>query len=181
MGTKMKKQSHSAGFGLVEVLAIAVVVSLMAIVGYFVYTAMNKPAPTQNTDTNAVQDAQEPSTSEYAEVKDWGVKVALRDYDKVQFTIRNQEGELASGGRYQGSANPSFKPEFVADDSCEPGLGLYRSMTSSAERTEKKIGDYYYFIAGGPGACSDDPANNPDDQLKTRFLQDFTLQNLSAF
>lgn len=180
----MKTRSRSAGFGAVEIIIVIAVVGLLAFLGYYVYSQQNKPADTQNTQStspNPEQSEQPTSNEGYVEIKEWGVKIALRDYDKVQFELVNQAGS-ASGIEldFESYATPTFKPEFLQDDTCEPGVSVYRSEKSFTDRGQKKIGDFYYTIAGGPGACSDDPENNPDDQLQTRFLKDFTVENISG-
>jgi Tfp pilus assembly protein PilE len=182
----MKKQSHSAGFGVLEIILVVAVVGLLGFLGYYVYSQQNKPADTQNTQTQTDANSEEKTETtqkikEYVEIKEWGLKVALRDYDKVDFKVQNQSGYLPGDEyTYEAVAGPSFKKEFLQDDTCEPGLSLFRSKISFNGRAEKKIGEYYYTVAGGPGRCSDDPENNPDDQLKTRFLQDFTIENVSS-
>lgn len=126
-----------------------------------------------------VATTQTQSASSY-EIKEWGVKIALRDSDKVQFSVEDTGGTL-SNDKYDGTAVPTFKPAFLQDKTCTPGLALYRAKTKfSVDTNQKQIGEYYYQITGGPGSCSADPQHNPDDILKGRFLQDFDIRNISS-
>lgn len=120
-------------------------------------------------------------SNSYYKIEAWGIKVALRDADKVDLKIDDKQGELIGTDPFNGVAEPQFKDSALEDKTCTPGVALYRSKTSfsSFASTEQKVGDYYYVVTGGPGSCSDDPANNPDDQLKTRFLEDFKPSNIS--
>lgn len=169
------KKSRSAGFGVIEIIIIVVVVALIGVLGYYLYTQQNKPAQNQTTTT-------EPTTKKDVTITEWGVKIALRDYDKVNFTVITEAGEAPFGAVFEAVATPSFKPQFLQNKDCAPGLALYRSKVSpvsGSASAEKKIGDYYYFVTGGPGPCSDDP-NSADDKLKARFTSDFTLDNVSS-
>lgn len=188
------KKLDIRGFALVEGLLIVIALALVTGVGYYVYHTQNeenKPQTSQNTSNTQGNESQQASTDSakadnlagYVAVKEWGVKVAIRDAEKVQYTIDNTPNTVISGDTYESHLSPSFKPEALQDKSCTPGVGMYRSKTKFAnvgEDNQKKVGDYYYFVTGGPGACSDNPETNPDDQLKTRFLADFAPKNVTS-
>ena len=175
------------GFGAIEILIVIVVVGLVAGAGWYVLSrnSANDKAQGANTNTqeevnpsDEVQPASEPEpdakdlkTVGFYEIEAWGIKIALRDYDKVQFEVKND-----------GYADPSFRAEFLQDKSCDPGAGLFRTKTKYSDGNgpiQTKVGEFYYHIEGAPGACSSDPENNPDDKLKSRFLDDFTKLDIT--
>lgn len=174
--------SNQKGFGIVGVLLVIVVLAGIGGVGYFVYNSRSDTADEPSTSTSTsnsseTESAPQTQTSvDYIEIKEWGVKVKLRDASKLTATVNNKTGNTPAGA-YEGEWQPEFKSEFLQDKTCDdPGLGLYRSMTNPGSESAKKVGDYYYFITGGPGACG----NDADDALKSRFIQDFTTSNITA-
>ena len=139
----------------------------------------NDTSKASAANTGVVQPDSVTTTNELT-IKEWGVKVKLRDITKVTYTYSGTGGDEFYIGNYEASVTPVMKAEFLKDKDCKVGISMFRSKEKSDTFTQKKIGDYYYWVTGGPGACSNNPGTNPDDQLKSRILQDFTLQNLSA-
>jgi hypothetical protein len=191
------------GFSVIEILIIVVILGLVGTVGWIVYyrqkddkseTNMTNVTPTPVTtdqpktsgDPEPELPFTSPTVTENGEFvfKEWGIKISgIRDYQKVQFKIYTESGVLPTEGSFDAYAVPVFKPEFIRDKTCSPGISLYRSTTtphSTLPPGIKKIGNHYYTWGGGPGPCSKDPDNDPDDQLKRRFLQDIFSTNISA-
>lgn len=181
---------NEKGFGAPTIMLVILIVGVLCLAGWYVYQANNKKdttstqQPAATTEKTSQPSAQTPANTGFYEIKDWNIKIALQDSDKVQFEVKNQSGTVFGSDPYESYADPSFKPAFLKDPSCDPGIALYRSkakFASVSDDNQKKVGDYYYVITGGPGACSNDPQNNPDDQLKNRFLKDMSdIQNISS-
>jgi hypothetical protein len=69
-----------------------------------------------------------------------------------------------------------IKPTSVTDQYCVNfGADLYRQRTPSDRFEAKKIGDYYYYVTGAPGVCSEEPS---DVQLQQNVLIDLNITNL---
>jgi|GEM_PF-1009279 len=179
----MKKNEN--GFGALGVLVIVIVLAVIGFVGWKVWHDKNKKTPVASQTTNQKTNAPTtPSTTQTTtgaiDVQDWGVKVAsLHNSDKLQIKVYNTPGSMAGGlDKYDGYATADFKSGVLKDDeSCQPGLKLFRAKTSFTSGIEqKKIGDYYYAITGGPGACN----NETDNVLRTQFYKDFVVGNISA-
>lgn len=174
---------NQKGFSVLELFIVIVVLGLLGTVGWFIYdrqkseTGSTDEAQTnqqeqsiKDTESTPQTTAQPPVDEGFYEINEWGIKIALHGYDKVQFDVKNQSGHISGFGPYDGYADPSFKSTVLQDKSCEPGVTLYRSKTKFASRDDalKKIGEYYYVVTGGPGSCN----NESDNQLKVRFLHD---------
>ena len=190
----MKKLSrNSAGFSTVEGLLILVIAALIGFVGWYVWHGKN------NTDKayNAVSSANNtPSVSErktnnqpassataklkqqYLEVKDWGVKVKIRNPENVIFDeIKNIGGEDVAGSHYDGYAHASFKDGVFKDKRCSlsTGLALYRSSIKNGA-TGKTVGNYYFWVTGSPAPCG----YEPDNPIPKNFSEDFDGTNVFA-
>lgn len=190
----MSLKSNQKGFGAVEVLLVLILIGILGGVGFYVYNSnkkSNQKADTtstaskaetkvadKSTDTETVKEAD--ANLGYLVIKEWGVKIKLRDSMKVSYTYSAEAGNQAASIDYQSSIKPVIKPEFLQDKTCEVGAGVLRSVSVSADQAQysKKIGNQYYTVTGAPGACSDNPQTNPDDQLKQRILQDLTPANI---
>ena len=117
--------------------------------------------------------------SEFLVITEWGVKLPVSDIDKVSIVVKQESGTLNTGGAYTEVADPSFKTDALQDKKCDPGINLFRSKTvfeGADETSQKKVGDYYYTVAGGPGPCE----SEADNDLKARFNSEFRIQNLVA-
>ena len=139
-------------------------------------SAANNTSKTSDNTANNTAPAADTST---VAIKEWGVKVTLRDASKVKISVvANTTGGMFMGETpYEAEAIPSFAAGAVQDDSCKTGVTMVRSKESLASSTnQKKIGDYYYAVTGSPQHCE----NSADDQLHERILQDFLPSNLSV-
>jgi hypothetical protein len=187
------KNLNNKGFAAIEGALIAIIVAVIAGVGYYVWkqsSADNSGTPQRSVTVPAQKEEEQPekketSSADYLTIEDWGIKIKMRDAEKVSIKVTNKSGDLGydQDGKFVGYASPSFKKQYIEDDSCAPGVSLYRSsgdQKSFYTQHAKKIGDYYYWITGGPGPCSDHPKTDPDDILKNRFLSDFDTDNISV-
>lgn len=180
---KIMKRISDKGFVHVAVVVVLALVVLGG-AGYLVWNRNNASEDISSSEV-ATEDT-EMVADEFLLVTEWGIKISLRDAAKVQYKITdNLDLYLATHPDqvFESVLDPTFKSEFLLDETCTPGLSLYRTKTltdPNALDYVKKIGAYYYYITGGPGACSPDPDNNPDDQLKGRFVNDFDIDNVTA-
>ncbi|HET9411329.1 MAG TPA: prepilin-type N-terminal cleavage/methylation domain-containing protein [Candidatus Saccharimonadales bacterium] len=180
-------KNNQKGFSVTEILVVVVIIALLATIGWLVYDRQNSKPDNKQASTQTNQQEQAPTqppaqpakNEGFYEIKEWGIKIALTDYDKVQFSTKNESGKIFGDDPYEGRADPSFKPEFLQDkSSCSPGLTLFRSKVKFASASaQKQIGDYYYVATGGPGYCS----NSTDNQFQYRFLRELSdPKNITA-
>ena len=183
-------KNNQKGFGTVELIIVLVVVGLLGFAGWYVWQKNNKSDDSQNNQATTQNDQeqtapQETPTPEEAPANNdgflvleaWGVKLPLRDYDKVQIEIKNQDGRLDHASDYEAYAEPSFKAGVMQDKTCTAGLNLYRSKSNFPDfQVKKKIGDYYYVTTGSPFVCN----NAADQQINARFVEDFSSAKLIA-
>jgi len=176
-------KTNQKGFSILIVILMIAIIAAIGILAFKVVHDKNKDKrqdTTQNSQKNSSSTNTPAKTPTEAtapvDIPSWGVKITLRDANKVQLTTENKSGKLLDVDSYEGVAVPKFVAGAVQDPTCIPSLSLFRSKTSFSQAAEqKKIGDYYYMITGAPGPCD----NDADNQLKTRFLKDFTTNNLS--
>jgi len=176
-------KNNQKGSSALIILLILVVLVAAGLLAYRMIHDKNKNKTQNTTQNNTTNDTAKTSnntttpTTSFLSIPEWGVKIAMRDASKVQVTVNNKSGMIFGEDPYEAEAVPDFIKGAVQDDSCKPGLGLYRSKTAFADSSiQKKVGDYYYAVTGGPGSCEKDA----DNQLKTRFLHDFDPNNISA-
>ena len=180
------------GFAALEAILIIVILVIIGGTGYYVWhskqqtdktlsqaekTSQITPRITAKKASNTSTSTSSSKSASYVNLTEWGIKIKIRDADKVVFTIDDSVTK-PYGIDAIGTAGPKFKPEALVDKSCEPGVSLYRSNQSPGDFANKKVNEKYYWITGGPGACSNNPTTNPDDILKQRFLQDFIVDNI---
>lgn len=141
------------------------------------------------SNSNADQPKSEPSVSpvlsdDYMPIKEWGIKVKMRDASKVQYELKNMDSErmFRDAGPYKSYIIMTVKPEYLQDKNCDgASLGMYQlsSFKDGSGWQVNKIGDRYYIITGSPYLC-DGGSDSSDNILNKRVLEDFTTANLSA-
>lgn len=155
----MKAQKGSS---VVEGLLILVIVGLLGFAGGKVWHSKNS---TNQISSNAASSQAEPSkavkktatsatlsqeTSTYAnymDVKEWGIRLSFDDADKVTYKIVTEN----SGTQF---ASLYLKDSVTTVEICRAlGVGLSRDTKNSDGDNNIKIGNYYYHLGGGPGAC----------------------------
>lgn len=188
----MKFPKNQSGFGVVEVILVLAVIGLIGVVGWLVYdrqdssttnnqalSASEDIEPSQSSTTTATTASTAQNTQEYLEVKEWGLKVKMRDADKVTYTYDGSPG--SSYGGYESSISFKIKPEHLRDKNCKLELGMFRTSQVPGF-THRKIGDKYYFITGSPYGCvnSDGSENTVDNNLKKTIQEQLSLDNIEA-
>lgn len=168
------KSQH--GFSAILVIVILAVIAAAGLATYWV--VMNNRDETSSDSSTSEQSSNVDDQDGYAVIEEWGVKVAMRDYDKFKFKV-SEITDTDNLTTFQGVAEPSFKAGVLQDGPCYPGLSFYRSTEQPQEYTSQKVGDYYYTVTGGPGRCNDQDLDSPDNKLQERFFEDFTSSNVS--
>lgn len=165
------KKNHE-GFSALEGLLILIIVSILGFTGWYVWHSTKQ---TDETLNSAASQKNEPATNginktlpipntnhKYLVIKEWGVKIGFNDADKVLYRLSSDKN----------MASLYLTPRYSPVISCQAlGAGFIRSTMSHGDGDYFKIGNYYYSISGGPGACSDDPggANGSINQLRGKI------------
>lgn len=141
--------------------------------------ATQEPVPEEASPTQVEQ-----SNDGFMVVKEWDVKVAMRDAAKVQYEFKDRgvDSKIVEAGTYRQYVVMSIKPEFLVDKSCQgASLAIYQvdSYVKNSGWSAKEIGKHAYIITGSPYSC-DGASDSPDNQLTKRILEDFKVENISS-
>lgn len=184
------KRLDSKGFGIVEGLLILIIVGIVGGTIFYVRKANNNVGNGSSGTTIAQQSQkQKPPTGTqpqqshedinkgYVVVKEWGVRIKLRDTANVTGYSYTPEAGDIFGEKYDSFITPEIKPYKESNTGCKDlGLSMFRSKTKFTGET-KKVGDYYFLATGSPGQCADQ-ANDPDNALHSRLIEDFNAANV---
>lgn len=181
MINKRHSQTGSAALIITIILTLAVAGGV-GLVWWQNANERNTQANTQHTSTEKEAKASEAinqktsQQKEYLVIEEWGVKLKTSIADHLIYQPRSLTNT--------GSPTPfdelglKIKPSSVINQDCvDFGADLYRQLTPSDRFETKKIGDYYYFVTGSPGDCSDEPS---DAHLQQSVLIDLNVTNLEA-
>lgn len=170
---------NQKGFSVVEGLIVVVVILAIAGAGLYVYkNQKDEPkkdtsnSQTEKTDTSdkeehEEQEAADPAESQYLVISEWGIKLKLDGANKATYEIKNEAGQNAHGESYTALAQLKLAESVTTNPDCqELGLSVFRATEQSQVINSKKVGDYYYYITGGPGSCGDADA----DAVRTELL-----------
>jgi hypothetical protein len=165
--------------GLITILVLVVI--LVGALGYtwwqnspriqlLASTPGASTTPTPNKEATSITSQDE----NYLVVKEWGVKLKTSLVDHLTYQPQHMDNT--------GSPTPydelglRLKSSSVSNQECVTfGADLYRQLTPSDRFAAKKIGDYYYYVTGAPGVCSEEPS---DVQLQQTILTELTLSNI---
>jgi len=173
-------KNNQKGFSVVEILIVVVIVGLVGTVGWLVYDRQKSKSDDKDT---AVQTSQQESSKNqtvtpkpvpntgYLVVKEWGVKIKMKDADKVSYdyTAKVYENDK---GKADSSIGLKVKPEFLENKSCEPSVSLTRYTSVSDEffvKRATKIGNYYFISGGSPYNCGNDADNALNNSVRADF------------
>lgn len=119
--------------------------------------------------------ANTPTAQQYLVIKEWDVKISMKDAAKATYTY-DRTPSSGVGGSYDSLINLLAKSEFLDDKTCDVSVGMERStkIPDMPQNSYKKLGNYYYWINGSPYACSSDA----DNKLNQSLRSDFTIDNL---
>lgn len=171
-------KNNQKGFSVVEGLIIAVVILAIVGAGFYVYKKQKddpkKEASNSQTEKpdssdkkeHDEQEATDPAENQYLVISEWSIKLKLDGANKATYEIRNEAGENAHGESYTALAKLKLAESVTTNPDCQDlGLSIFRAMEQSQVINSKKIGDYYYYITGGPGSCGDAAADEARTEL----------------
>jgi type II secretory pathway pseudopilin PulG len=192
----MRKFSKQSGFAVLEIILILVIVGIVGFTGRYVWhsqknanktydnaskSSQSITAPSKKSSSDTSSTTQNTSTAPaqtqgYLAITEWGIKLVFADADKVTYSISSDNF---------GSAVPlRLRDSVTTIESCK-GLGVGVVRTTNVNDTlngggGKKIGNYYYRIGGGPGACTGDTESGPINTLRSKILQEFNANTVQA-
>lgn len=187
----MKKRTEltSAGFGIVEVVLIIVLVAVLGLVGWKIYdatrTKTNKTGSSQQTSNastsgNSGADQTPQAEAKYLDIKELGAKIKLDDKTSgVTYSVAQSSNDESVY-----IIDPTMKALDQADQSCS---GATAGMVGLLDRSKDamhwgetpikvdnvksfKVGDYYYLFRGPQAECSQ---NSDRSAQRATHEQDF--------
>lgn len=179
----LKKQTlQSGGAALIIILVLTII--LAGGLGYTWWQNSAKVKPLVNTSTTSTQndvvrdnntDSITSHDESYLVIEEWGVRLKTSVSEHLTYEPYSRT-DARSPMEYD-ILGLKIKPTSVTDQYCVNfGADLYRQRTPS-DFESKKIGDYYYYVTGAPGVCSEEPS---DIQLQQSVLIDLNIANLEA-
>lgn len=180
---------NQRGFSIVEGLLAAIVIILLVGVGYYVYSSQqdkkdsDKTTTTIQAEKKATTTTTKPADStKYLEIKEMGVKIPLTDKIADAYYEQSKEGYVYVSIHYFDSvkgfegcrANPDNEELGIAAVSKakigeDSGNGTAFDEEIAKNVNATKIGDTYYWITGGNGACY----NVDDSSTKSAAIDKF--------
>lgn len=171
------KKLNQEGTGHIEALVTLIVVLIIGGSGAYIYknkdnhTKTANPQPTATTTqqtktaTPKKEENKQPETMTFLDISEWKVRISFADADKVTYKIvTDDEGK--------DFANLFLKDKVTTIEDCRPlGVGFGRTITKESD-TSTKVGNYYYELNGGPGACNEPGGNGPINQLRAKITGD---------
>lgn len=132
------------------------------------------PSASVSTPPLPAADADVSDEEDIIYIKEWGIKLKSSVKNDLVYSITSRVGgpektEIDSLGL-------KIKAESVNDQSCiDFGADLYRQKVPTQFQS-KKIGEYYYYVTGAPGRCSE---NAEDLKLQDTVLTELIVSNIS--
>lgn len=181
----MKK--NEKGFSVVEILIVLVVVGLIGGTGWYVWQPKHKTTENNKSTTNSTPATEQKATDNpevksevnYLTIKEWGVKISLRDTDKVSYAYTSQPNGSYYGSSYDSTIDVELKAGQEPPAGCSSKVGALLRSKDKPQPTDvnghpsisnfKQIGSYYYFVPGGDPACSNNQAH---EELQKRIRED---------
>ena len=177
------KKLDNQGFGAIEIIMAVVIIGLLGLCGWLFYSRQHKtPTTTSTTSTQAAPakattatpaaPATDPNAG-YLVIKEWGVKIKMKDAEKVTYTYSaTGKGEEQSNGTYDSSVGLAVKPEFLQNKTCKVSVGYdrYTKVIDFFKESAPKIGNYYYISGGSPYNCENDADNALNKSIRTDFV-----------
>lgn len=169
------------------IIVVTLVVALLATLGFVFWQNFIDKDSSSTADTSKTIDSTAGNYSEtpaaattnnqgYVVVKEWGVKFKSSISDKLEYKVYSSVG-LSSNTAYD-ALGLKIKLSALIDKDCTKfGTDLYRQTQAQSDYRTRKMGDYYYFVTGAPGECSEHAS---DIKIQTKILSDLAIDNLEA-
>ena len=148
--------------------------------------------PTYNDDVTEVDtpnisdNAQVNDAKGYFVIREWGIKIKMRDADKISASLFFPEKPVQFmdfGAYYDSSIGYTINDGVLHDERCsqnggQEGLGgaILRLVNTGGLTDYRVVGDYAYARAAAPGVPC--PYNTEDAALQTRIFEDFVPANI---
>lgn len=177
----MIKKTPQKGSAHVAIIVI-LVVALLGTLGFvFWQNFIHKDtSPTtqvihENQTDKKSKDLPEKNNDEgYVVVREWGIKFKTSVSNELEYSITSRTGG-PTDTTYE-ELGLKIKADAVTDKRCVNfGADLYRQTEPTTMFGAKKIGDYYYFMTGAPGQCSE---NESDLNIQKAILHDLQVENI---
>jgi len=165
-------------------LIIGLVVALVCALGFvywqnFIYKEptrtelVNVPSKTQE-DKKSSNELKAESEGKFLPINEWGIKLDSSVVAHLEYNISSRIG--GSQNTEYDSLGLKIKQSSVENQDCVNfGADLYRQKVAT-EFDSKKIGDYFYYVTGAPGQCSE---NADDLKLQQTVLDELRIDNIS--
>lgn len=135
-------------------------------------TSPGTTKPAQIVAPPVEQKTQQPAAADYIDIKEWKVRLAFEDADKVTYRMLDDAVTAGSGVQF---IHLYLKDEVTSVERCRPlGVSISRDTKNTGGDSITKIGEYYYGLGGGAGACDGDPGgpNGSINQLRKKIIGD---------
>lgn len=174
-------KTNQKGFSVVEILIVIVAVGLLGAVGWLVYDRQKSKSDTNDITTQTTEQTNEqtkPVVKEeikqlnYFEIKELGVKFVLSDKLSGLYYSMGNNNKTAYF-----SLNEFKSTDCAADKTAQVALTRYadadfKNDPAASKENAMKIGNYYYYSAGGQAACSEDAMiQEKASQLRTDIVK----------
>lgn len=170
-------KNNQKGFTIVEVLIVLLVIGLIGGATWYVLQSKDKKSPATNTsqsqqetikttDTEQSQSTEATTFASHVDITEWGIRVSFDDADKVTYKISTDDSGISYASLY-------LKDSVTSVESCRAlGVGFGRDTKSRGADNNTKVGNYYYQLSGGPGACDGDPGgpSGSINQLRAKIV-----------
>lgn len=161
------------------VIILILVIALLGVLGFIFWQSFihkEEPVTKQETTIDTKKSTPEVNESEraYLKVNDWGIKLKSSVVSDLSYKISSRTGGPENTEYDQ--LGLEIKPTSVIDQHCVNfGADLYRQKQPTQFQS-KKIGEYYYYVTGAPGICSE---NDKDVNLQKTVLDELRIENVS--
>lgn len=165
-------------------LIIGLIVALIGALGFVFWQNFihKEPVRTEVISVSPINQDNKKSTNESKTepenksivVKEWGIKLNSSVVNHLEYDISSRIG--GTQNTEYDSLGLKIKRSSVDNQDCMNfGADLYRQKVAT-EFESKKIGDYFYYVTGAPGQCSE---NADDLKLQQTVLDELRIDNVS--
>ena len=135
-------------------------------------------------DTPITSDDVPNKTADYLVVQKWGIKIRMRDADKISLhtnfsMLEDPAQDVESGAYYDSLISYTINDGVLFDNRCDAGgLGgvIIRLINTGGLTNYRIVGDYAFAHVASPGIPCE--FNTQDSALQVRIFKDFTTSNM---
>jgi len=140
-----------------------------------------------NVDKNSgtdISDNSQTSTDGYLVIEEWGIKIKMRDADKITPSVYFPEAPIQFFGNnayWDSQISYTINENALHNKECSDNANgaILRFVSTGGSTNYRIVGNYAYFSMPAPGAgqCG---SNAEDLALQQRILEDFVPANIFA-